>query len=495
MSNYGYGDSPYHRSSQLFDPTVSNASINPDAIIDDGDDNFMKSPVTRSGMTSQRQRSPGKQAATASVGAVAVGGGGLLGGLFGRHKTNVPATNGIYDPVDDAIEKKAFLARERQGRKRKGLIVGIVIGLIIVVIIIAGIIGGVFGTRAAHGSSGNTNNAGDDTAQNGDLDLNSPEIKALMNNPNLHKVFPGIDYTPWGVQYPLCDTYPPSPNNVTRDLAVLSQLTNTIRLYGTDCNQTEMVLHSIDRLQLKNMKVWLGVWIDTNATTTERQISKMYNILDEVQDKSIFKGAIIGNEALYRAGEDKAQSKAELIQILKDVKSNFTSLGYDLPVATSDLGDNWDGDLVQVVDYVMSNIHPFFAGVSAEEAASWTYEFWQQHDQPLTASLPNVKQIISETGWPSDGGTDCGGTTGDCASGQSGATASVDNMNTYMNAWVCQALDNGTDYFWFEAFDEPWKVQYNTPGKEWEDKWGLMDAARNLKSGVKIPDCGGKTVS
>lgn len=45
----------------------------------------------------------------------------------------------------------------------------------------------------------------------------------------------------------------------------------------------------------------------------------------------------------------------------------------------------------------------------------------------------------------------------------------------------------------FEAFDEPWKVQFNTPGKEWEDKWGLMDSARKLKKGLKIPDCDGKT--
>lgn len=47
----------------------------------------------------------------------------------------------------------------------------------------------------------------------------------------------------------------------------------------------------------------------------------------------------------------------------------------------------------------------------------------------------------------------------------------------------------------FEAFDEPWKVSLNTPGKEWEDKWGLMDPGRTLKPGLKIPDCGGKTVS
>jgi len=47
----------------------------------------------------------------------------------------------------------------------------------------------------------------------------------------------------------------------------------------------------------------------------------------------------------------------------------------------------------------------------------------------------------------------------------------------------------------FEAFDEPWKVQFNTEDEKWEDKWGLMDSARKLKPGLKIPDCGGKTAS
>lgn len=47
----------------------------------------------------------------------------------------------------------------------------------------------------------------------------------------------------------------------------------------------------------------------------------------------------------------------------------------------------------------------------------------------------------------------------------------------------------------FEAFDEPWKVIYNTPTDGWETDWGLMDSDRNLKSGLTIPDCDGKTVS
>jgi hypothetical protein len=47
----------------------------------------------------------------------------------------------------------------------------------------------------------------------------------------------------------------------------------------------------------------------------------------------------------------------------------------------------------------------------------------------------------------------------------------------------------------FEAFDEPWKVMFNTADENWEDKWGLMDVNRNIKDGVKIPDCGGRVVS
>lgn len=47
----------------------------------------------------------------------------------------------------------------------------------------------------------------------------------------------------------------------------------------------------------------------------------------------------------------------------------------------------------------------------------------------------------------------------------------------------------------FEAFDEPWKIQFNTKDENWEDKWGLMDSGRKIKDGLKIPDCGGKKAS
>ncbi|KAL4872474.1 glycoside hydrolase superfamily [Aspergillus spectabilis] len=457
--------------------------INPDEILDDGDDGFAAVP------NSKRSNAAGAAAAGGAAG-------GMLGGLFGAKK----AADTSYGPVPGAglssVEKRSHYAKPRPsgGSRKRGWIIGLILAFIVVGAIVGGAVGGTIGNRKSSGGgteSPSTSSADDDEESNGDLNKDSAEIKELMAMEGLHKVFPGIDYTPWGVQHPECDKWPPSQNNVTRDMAVLSQLTNTVRLYGTDCNQTEMVLHAIERLELTDMKLWLGVWIDTNNQTNDRQIDQLYKILDDTKDHSIFRGAIIGNEALYRAGDTKEHARQNIIRYMRQVRKHFEDNDINLKVATSDLGDNWDETLTAATDVVMSNVHPFFGGVEVEDAAAWTWSFWNNHNAPLTQGT-NKGNIIAEVGWPSGGGNDCGDGA-NCPDDTSGAVAGVEEMNQFMADWVCQALENGTDYFWFEAFDEPWKVQFNKGDMQWEDKWGLMDPGRNLKPGIKIPDCNGTT--
>ncbi|KAI0542800.1 glycoside hydrolase superfamily [Xylaria digitata] len=483
---------------QRMDPRLG--QVNPNDIDDDGDEGLEYRRSARNSMlslgNSSSQGGNGTAAAGAAGGAAA---GGVLGSLIGRNRNSAINYGPVQNPaapyqsggadeyeLGARAEKSEWMAKQSSSRKKWTWIIAIVVVLVVAGAVVGGVLGSMFANKSSNSGSGSQGqSADDDSAQNGDLSIDSDEIQALLNNPDLHKVFPGVDYTPINVQYPDCLKNPPSQNNVTRDVAILSQLTNVIRLYGTDCNQTEMTIHAINQLKMQNdIKIWLGVWQDENNETNTRQLDRMWTILDKYGDKP-FEGLIVGNEILFR----EQMTATELGTLLDSVRSNLTKHNWDLPVATSDLGDNWDATLASLSDYIMGNVHPFFAGQDAKEAASWTWTFWENKAGSFFKSDAK-KNVISEIGWPTKGGTDCGEAT-TC---DDGAVAGIDELNTLLDTWVCQALNNGTNYFWFEMFDEPWKISFNTPGKEWEDQWGILDVNRKLKTGVKIPDCDGKTV-
>ncbi|KAF7536456.1 hypothetical protein G7Z17_g13047 [Cylindrodendrum hubeiense] len=476
-----YADDPYQGFTSRNSASAANLGIvNPNDIEDDGDDGISYHRNQRNSMLSLPHSDRGRRAAAAAAGA---GGGVAAGSLLSAGHSG----GGDYDTATPREKPSEWLEQNQHTSKKWKWAIIIIVGVLIVGGIVGGVVGSQLSKKGKDGSSSGSSSgqsAEDDEAKNGDLGVDSAEIKALLNNNDLHKVFPGMDYTPLNTQYPACIHNPPSQNNVTRDVAVLSQLTNKIRLYGTDCNQTQMLLHAIDRLELKDTKVWLGVWQDGNETTNARQLEQMWDILDKYGEDP-FEGVIVANEILFR----EEMTITELGTILDDVRSNFSDKGFNLPVATSDLGDDWTSALAADSDYIMANIHPFFAGVTAEDAAGWTYSFWENQNKQFWKS-DKEKNIISETGWPTSGGTDCGGAT-TCTEG---SVAGIDELNTFMEGWVCDALKNGTNYFWFEAFDEPWKERFNTKGKAWEDQWGLLTVDRKLKDGVKIPDCDGKTV-
>ena len=131
----------------------------------------------------------------------------------------------------------------------------------------------------------------------------------------------------------------------------------------------------------------------------------------------------------------------------------------------------------------MSNVHPWFANVSVEEAAGWTNTFFQEQNVAVANTLSNKPQMfIAETGWPtksSDAGNESNGPS----------TASVSGLQTFLDTFVCQANQNGTGYFYFEVcqnngnnvhftktfvqyFDEEWKDKQFGGVEGW---WGLFN--------------------
>lgn len=90
--------------------------------------------------------------------------------------------------------------------------------------------------------------------------------------------------------------------------------------------------------------------------------------------------------------------------------------------------------------------------MAVAEAAGWTWNFWQKNDVVVTQGMSGKKQIISEVGWPSAGGSDCGTDTSGvaiaCATSGAGSVAGIKQLNQFLQDWVCPSLANGTEYFW-----------------------------------------------
>lgn len=75
----------------------------------------------------------------------------------------------------------------------------------------------------------------------------------------------------------------------------------------------------------------------------------------------------------------------------------------------------------------MSNVHPWFANTTIDDAAGWTYDFFQEQNvQPAAAINSALKMYIAETGWPS-GSKDAG------SASNGPAVASVDDLQIYLD--------------------------------------------------------------
>jgi len=291
-----------------------------------------------------------------------------------------------------------------------------------------------------------------------------------------------------GSQLPDCGN---SLDEVIEDIQLMSQLTTNIRLYGADCNQSSLVLAAIELTQV-NMSVYLGNYPEPdNGTAYERQRNEIQVALQNYGVDHV-SGVTVGNEFILdyitAAGQSDPngpagmEAAAMLIPWINDTRSMLEgmNLGKTIPVGNADAGSYFNTDVLEAVDYGMSNVHPWFANQSIEDAAGWTASFFNTTNVQAAAELPNKPQMyIAETGWPT-------GTSELNANPNDGpSVASAANLQIFLDTFVCQANANGTGYFFFEFSDEPWKA---TEYGGVEGFWGLFNSNKTLKP-INIPNC------
>ncbi|KAG6853990.1 hypothetical protein C0991_011854 [Blastosporella zonata] len=226
-----------------------------------------------------------------------------------------------------------------------------------------------------------------------------------------------------------------------------------------------------------NMSVYLANYnlATDNGTAYMRQRNEIQAAIQTYGTTNIA-GVTVGNEFMldYLTANGGAEvspnsdlgntGAAILIANIQDTRSMLTSMGVTLSVGTSDAGSYFNTEVLQAVDYGMANVHPWFANVSAEDAASWTTNFFETIDVAAASPLSNNPTMyIAETGASNKSDraeahtvTQESSDVGNESNGP--GTASESGLQTYLDNFICQANANGTGYFWFEYFDEPWKV-------------------------------------
>jgi len=337
------------------------------------------------------------------------------------------------------------------------------------ILVIAAIAGGVAGYFLSRDSSSGKTSSG-------------RTITSVSKDSNLHLSFPGMCYSPpYSSFYPNCgDTI----EGVQQDVELMAQLTTTLRLYGADCNTSALVLDAINRSGV-NMTVFLGIYMDSDSTVFDRQVTAVTDAIQQFGTDNI-QGIISGNEYVlnqFTANGTRGQAAAQdlVISNMAVVRTKLQALDLKktIPVGFADAGSMITTALAQGSDFVMANVHPFFSGVGINLAAGWTYEYLET-DTPASAKLATNKPPIyeAEVGWP-------GGAFANGSLTLNGSDASLANMQSFLDSYVCQANTNSTPYFWFEAFDEEWKAsQYGGA----ESFWGLFNSDRTLKD-ITIPNC------
>jgi len=340
------------------------------------------------------------------------------------------------------------------------------------------------GGSSGSGGSGSTAGYVAIPGSAGVVKANPKDPSQFEKDPRLIRSFYGFAYTPLNVQMPSCGAV---QANVTEDIQLLSQLTNRIRLYGADCNQSALVLEAIKQTKV-DMKVFLAIYVDgTNATYT-RQKAEIKQVLIDYGTDFIL-GFSVGNEYMLNSVGDGSVTGAAgvaaatyLGSLIADFRAMLASMNLKNvpPVGTADAGAYFNVQLLDYLDYGMSNVHPWFGNVSINDAAAWTYDFFNETNLAMSAqTTTNPTWYIAETGWPTK-------SSSAAAANDGPSIASIPNLQIFLDTFICQSNTNGTKYFFFEYFDEAWKDVLYGGVEGW---WGIFDGNKNLKPGITIPNC------
>ncbi len=248
-------------------------------------------------------------------------------------------------------------------------------------------------------------------------------------------------------------------------MEVIAPYTVSIRTYSTrnGLQRAGNIAHSL------GLKAAIGIWIGADTAANTAEIASGVAMANAGEADML----IVGSAVLLRRDLSAVDAvNAELLRsYILAVRAQVPS---NIPVTTADVY----GKLLEhqpIIDsctVFMANIFPFWESVPIGSAMAFVHQKYQALVNAAGFTSPGVRKpvLISEAGWPSGG----------IAEGN--AVPGPENAANYFLSFVSWARANSVNYFYFEAFDEPWKANYE--GGLRGASWGLWTTGGTLKPGM-----------
>lgn len=244
---------------------------------------------------------------------------------------------------------------------------------------------------------------------------------------------------------------PPSPQQIKNDMLILSSITHYIRTYSS----TGPADAIIQAAEAQHICVASGIGLGRDPAVNA---SEMTAGEDLATNRAAVHAVIVGSEVLLRG--DLSES-----QLLADIQQVRDKLANKIPITTGEIPDQWlqHPDLASKIDFITVHIYPFWQGVSINDAIQSLDLAYER----VKAAFPDKQIVIGETGWPSAGPAN------------GAAVPSPANQTRYLTDFINWAQAKNVQYFYFEAFDEGWKVNEGGVGPH----WGLYQSDSTSKMG------------
>jgi len=213
------------------------------------------------------------------------------------------------------------------------------------------------------------------------------------------------------------------------------------------------------KLTKVDLKVYLGNYIQlANDESYQRQKVAIEDALKKHGTDNVA-GVTVGNEVMLNYCLDQGTTDANdpivkpasdyIIASIADTRSSLAAIGFgDIKVGNADAGSYFSTAVLEVSDFGLSNVHPWFAQQTVTASVQWTWDFFQEQNvQPASLLANKPEMFLAETGWPS--GSAWENTTNSGAG--VGGEASVANLQIFLDNFLCQSNTQGIKYFYFEV--------------------------------------------